>query len=89
MFMMELSKSNHLLSLVREEAMSKSAGYVCGGEKSAEDVLIADCMTFGVKVAGTSYGLLYGTGEVDTVLRNRERKQPYKDCMKYRWQTKS
>lgn len=50
---MELNKLNLLLSLVRAKAMSKSAGYVCGREKSAEDNLITDCMTSGVKEAGT------------------------------------
>ena len=50
---MELNKLNLLLSLVKAIKMSKSAGYVCGGEKSVEDILITDYMTSGVKGAGT------------------------------------
>ena len=50
---MELNKLNLLVSLVRATTMSKSAGYVCGGEKSAEEVLITDCTASGVKGAGT------------------------------------
>ena len=50
---MELNKLNLLLSLVKAIKMSKSSGYVCGGEKSVEDILITDYMTSGVKGAGT------------------------------------
>jgi hypothetical protein len=50
---MELNKLNLLSSLVRAITMSKSASYVCGGEISAEDILITDCMASGVKEAGT------------------------------------
>jgi hypothetical protein len=32
------------------------------------DALITDYMTFGVKVAGIYYRVLYGTREVDTAL---------------------
>ena len=50
---MELNKLNLLSSLVKAIMMSKSTGYVCGREKSAEDILITDCMASGVKGAGT------------------------------------
>jgi hypothetical protein len=50
---MELNKLNLLSSLVKAITMSKSTGYVCGREKSAEDILITDCMASGVKGAGT------------------------------------
>ena len=53
MSFMELNKLNPLLSLVRAITMSKSTGYVCGGEENAEDILITDCMASGVKGAGT------------------------------------
>jgi hypothetical protein len=52
------------------------------------DALITDYTTLGVKAAGTKYRLLNGTREVDTALPNLNRKQTYKDSMKYRWQTK-
>ena len=48
--------------------MSKSTGYVCGGERSAKGDLITDCTASGVKGAGTGYGVLHGTGEVRIVL---------------------
>ena len=35
---------------------------------SAEDDLIADCITSGVKLAGLQHGLLYGTREVAIVM---------------------
>ena len=50
---MELNKLNLLSSLVKAIMMSKSTGYVCGRELSAEDILITDCMASGVKGAGT------------------------------------
>jgi hypothetical protein len=50
---MELNKLNLLSSLVKAIMMSKSTGYICGREKSAEDILVTDCMASGVKGAGT------------------------------------
>jgi len=68
--MMELNKLNLLLSLVREQAMSKAISYVCSCDKSVIDDLITDYTAFGVKGAGTSYRVLYGTGEIDIALQN-------------------
>jgi len=48
----------------------KVAVYVCGYDKnkSAMGDLISDCTALGVKQARLYHRLLYGTGEVDTVL---------------------
>ena len=86
---MELNKLNCLLSLVREKEMTKTIGYVCDCERSIADDLITGYVSFGVKAAGTFFRVLNGTGEIDTALKNRKRKQLYKDSIKYRWQTKS
>jgi hypothetical protein len=47
-----------------KETMLKTGTYVCSCEPSAMDVLITDCITSGVKLAGHQHGLLYGTREV-------------------------
>lgn len=69
--------------------MPKANSYVCICDESVEDALITVYMAFGVKGTGRLCRVLYGTGEIDTVLQNRKRKQLYKDSIKYRWQTKS
>jgi hypothetical protein len=48
--------------------MSKAISYVCSCDKSVMDDLITDYTAFGVKEAGTSYRVLYGTGEADIAL---------------------
>jgi len=50
---MELNKLNLLSSLVKAITMSKSTGYVCGREVSAEAILITGCTASGIKEAGT------------------------------------
>jgi ABC-type uncharacterized transport system substrate-binding protein len=43
------------------------------------DALITDYTALGVKAAGTIHRLLKGTREVNIVLINCERKQPFRD----------
>ena len=50
--------------------MSKTTGYVCSCEQGVMEDLITDYTTFGIKVAGMQYRVLYGTREVDNVLPN-------------------
>jgi hypothetical protein len=69
--------------------MSKAGSYVCVCYKCKGN-LITDYTASGIKLAGRQYRVLYGTREVDTALliRRLAEKQSYRDCMKYRWQTK-
>jgi len=44
-------------------------------EQGTEGNLITDCTAFGIYVAGTLFGLQYGTGEVSIVLKSARRQR--------------